>query len=245
MVPSFTLPLSSTEAGCQRAVIVEIIGPAGAGKTTLFYALEKRPEFHAEFLPPTRDIHNVPFFVKQILLLLPCLYRIQDNSDRQLTRQELAWMAMVMGWPALLKEKASKGPEMLLLEQGPVFLLALLLEFGPDWLRNPKIPGYWEKVMELWAHTMDILVLLDAPDDVLIKRIRTRPDDHEMKDKTDLETRKFLARYRQVYERLVQALFRKNPEIRILQMDTQVNSVEELIHGFLEFTSKREENESV
>ena len=215
-------------------MIVEIVGPAGAGKSTLFQALEKcDPGFQVEFLPPVWNVAYLPFFVKHILLLAPTLVRMQGKGNRNLTRRELAWMAMLQGWPKILKEKAEGDHKLILLDQGPVFLMTILFEFGPESLRNPEIKGYWGKIKEKWIHTLDMLIWLDTSDEILINRIRSRPDKHLMKNKTDQEIIEFLAKYRRAYERLINTFMMNNPEIRVFQMDTGTNSVDDLIRCVL------------
>jgi deoxyadenosine/deoxycytidine kinase len=234
MVATVTGPQHEQEPGCRRALIMEIIGPAGAGKTTLFRALERLdPGIQTEFLPPVWNFGYIPFFVKNILLLLPTLVRMQERGDRNLTRRELAWMAMLMGWPKILRKEAENGNKKILLDQGPIFLMAVLYEFGPQSLRNSNIQGYWENVYEQWVHTLNMVILLDTSDEILLERIRTRSDDHLMKNKADQEIKEFLVKYRQVYERLITIITTMNPAIKVLRLDTGKNSVEDLVRDVL------------
>jgi shikimate kinase len=225
------------QTSCHRALIVEIVGPAGAGKTTLFQALEKLdPGFRTEFLPPVWNFWYIPFFVKYILLLVPTLIRLKGNGDRNLNRRELAWMAMLKGWPTILRKKAEGDQKMILLDQGPIFLIALLSEFGPKSLRHSNMQGYWEKIIEQWIHTLDIVIWLDASDEILMQRIRTRRDEHLVKDKTDQEIKEFLAKYRVVYERLINTMMTNSREIRVLRIDTAKNSVDDIVRSVIEYS---------
>ena len=142
-------------------------------------------------------------------------------------------MAMLQGWSKILEKKAEGNHKLILLDQGPVFLMTILFEFGPESLRNPEIKGYWGKIKEKWIHTLDMLIWLDTSDEILIDRIRTRPDKHLMKNKTDQEIKEFLAKYRRAYERLINTFMMNNPEIRVFQMDTGKNSVDDLIRCVL------------
>jgi adenylate kinase family enzyme len=234
MVSPLDASRKEKENGCHRALIVEIVGPAGAGKSTLLRALERQdPGFQVEYLPPVWNVAYIPFFVKHILLLAPTLVRIKGKGDRKLTRRELAWMAMLGGWPKILKEKAEGDHRLILLDQGPVFLMTILSEFGPESLRNQEIKGYWEKVKEKWIHTLDVLIYLDTPDEILINRIRTRQDEHLMKNKTDQEIKEFLAIYRRAYKRLINTFTMKNNKIQVLQMCSDENSVDDLVRCVL------------
>jgi shikimate kinase len=236
MVKDVTAPLQNTIRGSDRAMIVEIVGPAGAGKTTLFQALEKNdPRFQAEPLPPVWDFWYLSFFIKYILLLVPTLFRLRANEVKKLSRQELAWMAMLLGWPQLLRKKVESNHKVFLLDQGPIFLMAILSEFGPEGLRNPDINGYWEKVYERWTNTLDIVIWLDAADEILINRIRTRRADHIVKHKSDQEIKEFLAKYRVAYDRLL-TLLMKNNHIQVIRLDTNKYSANDLVHYITELT---------
>ena len=242
MVTMVTGPQHDKKTGRRRALIVEIVGPAGAGKTTLFQALEKSdPGIRTESLPPVWNFWYIPFFVKHILLLVPTLVRMQRKGEGKITRRELAWMAMLEGWPKVLKKKAEGDQKIILLDQGPIFLMAILSEFGPENLQNSNIQGYWEKVCKKWTHTLDMVIWLDTTDEILMERIRTRRAEHLVKDKTDKEIRVFLAKYRLAYERLISTMVMNNRGIRVLRMDTGKTSVDELVHNVIEFANQEME----
>jgi cytidylate kinase len=241
MVPTVVRPQDKSLAGEHRALIVEIVGPAGAGKTTLFRALEKLgPEFRMGDLPPVWNFWYIPFFVKHILLLAPTLFRLWGKGGRSLSRRELAWMAMLHGWPELLKKEVQGKERAILLDQGPVFLMAILYLFGPEGLRNAGTQGYWTKIYERWVHSLDLIIWLDTSDDVLMKRIRTRKDEHLVKGETDGEIIDFLGKYRGEYGRLIDILTTKNPAIGVLRIDTGKTAVDDLQQLVMDFIQKKE-----
>jgi deoxyadenosine/deoxycytidine kinase len=240
MVAAVTSPRLN-RAGGQRAWIVEIVGPAGAGKTTLFQALEKRaPRMRTAFLPPVWQSDYIPFFVKNIIRLLPVLARMLGRGDRLLTRRELAWMAILQGWPEVLEKEALAGDQFILLDQGPVFLMAILTEFGPRSLRNANIQAWWNKITAKWVKTLDLVVWLDAPDAVLIERIRSRPTDHIVKDKPDHEMKAFLAKYRQEYDRLMSTICENNQGVSLLRIDTSRYSTADIVQSLIDYCNPSE-----
>ena len=215
---------SVDHAGCRRPTIVEVIGPAGSGKTTLFRALtECNSQVQAEFLPPIRNVSYLPFFAENILRLCPLLVRLPGTGDRMLNCQELAWMAMLKGWPKLLRKKAVDEDKIILMEQGPIFLMALLSEFGPSSLQAELAQRYWEEVIEQWSRIIDVVIWLDTSDETLIRRIRTRQDEHEVKEETDEEMKRYLARYRGVFERLMQVIRKNNGAIQVYTWIQAIN----------------------
>ena len=61
-------------------------------------------------------------------------------------------------------------------------------------------------MLRRWARDLDWIIWLDAPADVLVERIRSRPQEHLMKRRSDDRARRFLARYERAYERIVAAM---------------------------------------
>jgi shikimate kinase len=221
---------SSVPNGHPVGRVIEIIGPAGAGKSTLYRALAEFDLcFIQEPLPPVWNIDYLPFFIKNFIALLPVLFHLYTKGGRRPTRQELAWMAMLNGWPELLNQKTKDSRKIILLDQGPIFLMATLLEFGPPGLQNEEIWGWWKKIYARWMKVLDLIVWLDANDDLLTRRIRTREQDHDVKEASDQQVRAFLAQWRKVYDQVMKAMSLDNPNLRIAVIDTEKNSVDEIV----------------
>jgi len=205
--------------------IVEIVGPAGAGKSTLYQALADDGRFiRPENFPDVRRPSNAPFFLKHGLPLLPRVGLIQ--------RRPFAWLAILRGWPELLKRQRQDG-QIILLDQGPVYLLTETHEFGPPSLRCPNVDGLWQDLFKRWAGALDTVIWLDAPDEVLLERIRSREKEHVVKHESREATLSFLAAYRKAYSWTISHLL---PELHILRFNTAQKSAEEiasrLLHEF-------------
>jgi shikimate kinase len=213
-----------------KSLVIEIIGPAGAGKSTLYKTLGKTsPDIQNESLPPVWNISHFPFFIKNILSLTPTLIRLPGKGDRNLTRRELAWMAILNGWPEILGNKVQEESKVILLDQGPIFLITVLLGFGPQCLNQPSLRGWWEKIYERWAQTLDLVVWLDSTDETLTGRIRERESEHLVKGKSDQEVYEFLAKFRVIYENVVKQILVRNPQMKVLRIDTGKFSLDEVV----------------
>jgi shikimate kinase len=176
-----------------RAFVAEIVGPAGAGKSTLARALAGRAAGGRAAL----GVWGLP---KRLLLVgaLASLPRLAGlcRGGRPAGLEEAK---LVVRLEALARRVARESSRrgLLLLDEGAVFALAKLLTTGGACeTRARELAGRC-------ARMLDAVVWLDAPDAVLARRIRGRDKPHRVKAQSDEEIAAFLARYRESYERVL------------------------------------------
>jgi shikimate kinase len=178
----------------ERSLVVELVGPAGAGKTTLLHALRQRDPRIRGGLRVGR-LRQARELVKVGAMLFPTLVH-RDRSNRWFSREELRSIAYLGGWHELLVSRDLGAPALTVLDLGPVFRLATLREFGPTIGTGSAFEIWWSRTLERWRTTLDRVVWLDAPDPMLLARIRGRESRHVVKERPEAEAREFLRRYR-------------------------------------------------
>lgn len=181
--------------------VVEIVGPAGAGKTTILSALNK----HDEKIRPIygfRHKRYIPFYVRHAILLLPFLL-LQYAKGRWYSPREINRMIRLKATRQILERQVAKEGLLILLDQGPIYTLSVLTGFGSQNTKNQDFVKWWEKTLQEWAITLDLIIWVDAPDEVLLERIQTRDKQHLVKDKSDQEAIDFLAQCRTVYKQII------------------------------------------
>jgi shikimate kinase len=214
-----------------RPRIVEIIGPAGAGKTTLCKLLSRSYGVRLSTFPDVRKAVNAPFFILHGLRLVPVLTRGTQFRDGRLSRREFAWLTILSGWTAILQKELRKNNSIILLDQGPVYLLSEVGEHGSNRLRGEQI---WQVWYRQWAAMLDAFVWLDAADECLLERIRNRDKEHPVKNKPAHVVSEFLARYRRAYEDSLSRLTDNRSGIKILRFDTTRQLPEVIANQLLE-----------
>jgi len=208
-------------------LIVEVIGLAGSGKTTLSRALHQQNEkmLLGDYLN-VRNVRYLPFLVKHGLLSLPTLLS-QPWNGRWFTRREVAKIIYLTGWQHVLKLQSSHNNAVAISDQGPIYELATLHAFGPGRLQSRHYERWWARMFNQWAHTIDLVIWLDAPEEILIERIRSRDKWHPVKASHAQEMRDYLLRYQSAYEHVISELSAIR-ELQVLRFNTDCQALEEI-----------------
>jgi thymidylate kinase len=182
----------------QRGVVVELVGPAGAGKTTLAQGVSAvDPTVRAGLslwgLPRTK-------LLEATLPLLPTFVASGIVPSRRLQWAEMAQMIRLGALRRVVLDEARKH-RVILLDEGPVFALSWLEVF---FARNGDRAVSWRRrAIADWAALLDVVVFIDASDSTLAQRIRTREKDHMVKDSSDEEIYGFAAGFRKAFDRVI------------------------------------------
>lgn len=212
----------------QRPLVVELVGPAGAGKSTLAKALNARGQ------TPRASIWGLPALHHLVngLLLLPTCLTLCRNS-RSFLFEECKYIVRLKTLHQVLRGVTSANCRLVVLDEGPVFALAWLFGFGHEIVRCPSAGQWWRTALNEWAMTIDAVVFVDAPDPVLARRIRMRDEPHRMKDGTDQEICQFIARWRTALEHVIAELAPNQQGPIVFRVITESESADEIVAKLL------------
>ncbi len=220
----------------KQRVVAEIVGPAGAGKSTLTQVLRQRDGtmrtgLSVWGLPPALLCLNA-------VLSLPRFIGLYRSRGR-IRRHEVKLIVRLSALHQLLGRESSKNYRTLLLDEGTIFALVKLLAFSDSGKSNGNgngrsnhLDAWTQSLLNRWARRLDAVIWLDAPDEVLAERIRSRSKAHRVKDKTDQEIYDFLARYRDSYERVISELTARHG-LKVIRFSTEHYSLEEMADQIL------------
>ena len=126
-----------------------------------------------------------------------------------------------------LRRQALAKDIVVVLDPGSVCWLTELREFGPEITRSHQYERWWNNMFRQWAAALDVIIWLDAPDELLFERILARDEWHEAKEKSQKEALECFVRYRTGYGQIIAAMTAQGGP-RVLRFRTDQISPEQM-----------------
>ncbi len=198
-----------------RPALVELVGAPGAGKSTVFGALREADD--RIVTPPilTRRLY-APRFSGHVAVTLADFTR-RGAVDRGWYPTLVAMAAALRALPPVL-DRWPAADDVMVFDQGPLFTLT-----RPR-LMQDRLRGWWDPTFDRWARLLDVVVWLDAPDEVLTERIEGRPKEHRLKGADADRAVGWLARDRELHRRMLERAESAPGGPRVLRFDTAAAS---------------------
>jgi adenylate kinase family enzyme len=202
-----------------RAPRIEIVGVAGAGKSTLTRTLRSRyPGCRVADSLHTRMPAHWPYVLHSTPRVLPLVVR-SALSRPALSWDEIKFLIYVCEWDRFLRDRSEHRSGVTVLDQGPIFALARLVWGKKPVTRSERFEAWLNRMVERWSVELDAIVWLMAPDEALLERIYHREQRHEAKGKPAPEGLELIELHREAYGRLFELVARLGRP-RVLRFDT-------------------------
>jgi adenylate kinase family enzyme len=206
--------------------LVEVMGVAGAGKSTVTQAMCATPGFTRGAFIRVRTRADMLRFVRGLPRVVPIV--ISSGLRRPLVGwRELKLLAYVTRWLPVLRRDARVNLGVTVLDQGPIYALVRLTAEGKPFSRTRAFRRWSDEMLHAWTREISAVVWLDAPDDVLWERINGRSQSHTTKGERDDEGYRFISRYRDAFEATfgrIEALDRT----KVFRFDTEHTTADQL-----------------
>jgi hypothetical protein len=220
----------TTRTSGERPLIVEIVGPAAAGKTTLIRLLcGDGHEIRSGI--DVASIRSAGVFSAKAASFLP-VWLLQRPRGRWFTWREVKSLAFLDLWYREVERGRPSGVVATLLDHGPLYRLTSLREFGPEMAHSKRFERWWSAAFDRWRGTVDIVVWLDAPNEVLLERVERRGHWYLSADRSMEDKHEFLGRYRGALTTMLERFGEGDPTV--LRFDTERTSATEIADRVLE-----------
>ena len=197
--------------------VAEVVGPPGSGKSTVHHALAGRG---IRSIGNYLAVRRLPAWAVSAVEVAQVL---REARAAGFGRRQLTWIVRLQATPRVLSHE-SRGASAVVFDQGPVFALVRLRQALEQARPMPRALAWWDERIRWWAARLDLIVELDARDDVLLARVRTREKDHALRRIGDAEAVAALAAERASYRSVVDQLVAAG-RCRLERVDTGVDDV--------------------
>lgn len=195
-------------------IIAELAGPSGAGKSTISALLNESDKGVTAGL----TVWKIPrlSLVASGIASIPDITRLVAER-RRFDEHELKQVVRMRAFGRRLQRSMEFKSSAVFLDEGVVFALAKLRADIGAANMSRSMRRWEEKMLERWSQILDLVIWIDAPNQVLLDRIRTRPKRHRMKDEPAERVYSFLENYRDAY-RFVLSELQSRGKTRVLQI---------------------------
>ena len=224
------MTVKPVQNGRPTPIVLEIVGPAGSGKSTVFDGL-LRADGCIERKPVLSRSPYRLLLARHLASALATLARLR-MLGRRTTRSQVAMMAYLRALPHAVDGRRTGLDRVVVFDQGPVYFLT-----RPS-IRDRRLAAWWDRTAEIWSDRLDAIVWLDAPDEVLLERINSRPKGHALKGRPEEDACAVIVQSRAVYQGVLERLEAEGGGPVILSFDTSSRTPYEVVGDVLAAVSR-------
>ena len=208
---------------CPR--LIELVGVAGTGKSTLLKALSRRNPRIQELELPSKLLY-LPSMLRVVFRWLP-LYLFKYRHGRWFTWEETRKIGYLDTWLDYSRSESEARDISAVLDPGSICWLVALRDFGPELTKDGQFQRWWEERLDQWAQALDVIIWMEAPIELSLNRVMGRDEEHEAKSMAAAAALKEFSRYRLSYVELIPEIARRG-HARIFRYRSDQVSTEQM-----------------
>jgi deoxyadenosine/deoxycytidine kinase len=205
-------------------IIIEVIGLAGSGKSTLTSNMSKSIENCSVSYRLPRLRGSIRFMFGTLrglpLILTPGKSRLCLSHWYLLGHFE----AMIHD---LIRRHQTDEKTVLILDQGPIFEFVSIKRYMLSGKYGDYLESLYSRLLKQFYARADAIVYLHAPDAVLLQRVKARAVGHLLKNMPVESQRTHMEFYHAEYDQVLQDALAAS--VPVVKLDTQVHGTEELL----------------
>ena len=208
------------------SIIIEMAGIAGAGKSTLKKAMMQRNK-NITIFPIPAKISYVNTFIRLIFQWLP-IHLKEYRNCRWFTFLEIRNILYLDTWIPHIRNKLLAKTEIFVMDPGSVYWLSSLLEIGPPITQHPRFRMWWKEKIEEWASILDVIIWLDAEEELCHQRVLAREKWHELKDLPDNHGITQLSYFQKSYAKIIPEMEFHHP-VKVFYFNSDQLTTQEMV----------------
>jgi hypothetical protein len=211
----------------QRPRIIELIGPAGVGKSAIAASLARVPGVLCT------SIWQVPLteLVWATICTIPSGAMLMRRARAPLSR-ELRHISRLRALLNYLDRDELSQYRYVVVDEGAIYTLAWLRVIGHAAFHDTRTHSWRHYIAGLWGATIDEVVRVDAADAVVATRLRSRAKPHVMSAAPDRAITAFSMRYRTAFNDTI-SLVQQHGRIALRDVRTDHHSADEIAQQIL------------
>jgi thymidylate kinase len=210
-------------------LVAEVLGPPGAGKTTILEALSSRLPATITPVRAYRSRRLLPAYARAGVAVAPMVWSGARGAVDPW--KHVNWMIRMQASTRVLTAQRPASGGVVLFDQGPAYTLVRLRRPVDE---TTAYERWWRQMAERWARLLDVVIFLDAADEVLLERIRGRTKAHAVKDIPAARADRILTDYRRQCEDVAGALAASGQGARVHRLDTSSGQLPHHIDAVLD-----------
>jgi hypothetical protein len=211
-------PVRRPAAGRLRPLAMEVVGPAGSGKSSVARALAERGDRLVSAARLADRVSRVAAALSATRVVVPFVAQLGRFPSRPWYRCHI--MVQLQSHAEML-DRWNDAEAVALLDQGPVYLLSILQRaLRRDGRDSRHFLRFWNGMLDHWAKALGLVVVLDAPDEVLYQRVQARGTPHPLLRRGPEAGPRAIAAGRRGRELILGELCARNPSLIVERLDT-------------------------
>lgn len=208
--------MSSRRSG----TVIELLGAPAAGKSGLAGALAA-----VDGVAVVKDhaVGDLPALLWSAARSLPVALARPPETD---LLRWAAWAGRLSASRRIARRRLASGSSMVVFDQGPAYTLSRMAALRD----HPGSKEWWCDRCQETARLLDLVVLVDADSDVLVRRLRHRDKVHQAGVLPEAELRDYLASERRANHEVADQLAREGAAIlRVVTSDASLDEQRALV----------------
>ncbi|MCH8921596.1 MAG: hypothetical protein IIA67_00430 [Planctomycetes bacterium] len=219
--------------------LVEIFGPAGTGKSSVTEILMRRVDGYQFGYQLSKRRHAWRVLLRTLARGPAATGSLLfGSSGARRCAKRLVYLDVLYDVLKLrtLKNRSQDNQRGIFFDQGPLHLICDLHPSNNEFGEPGVAAAWWHAQVARWSNSLDVVVVLEAPVETIIRRVLDRKKDHRLycwiKDRTPQDAIRLMETHVAMYREALDVL--AGGMVRVLSFDSTQQSAEAIAQEIID-----------